>query len=96
MFAVVVTFTIKNDQFDRFMPLMLANARASLAHEDGCHQFDVCTDSARVNKVFLYELYTDADAFQVHLASAHFQSFNAETSDMLAAKDVRTFAHVAQ
>ena len=86
MYAVTVTFQIKPGQMAAFMPLMQANARTSLAAEPECHQFDIATDPARPDEVFLYELYTDAAAFDAHLASAHFQSFNAEVGAMIASR----------
>lgn len=96
MFAVVVTFQIAPQQMAAFMLLMLENARTSLKNEAGCHQFDVATDEARPNEVFLYELYTDRAAFDVHLASAHFQTFNALTEQMIAAKSVLAYGKVQQ
>lgn len=95
MFAVVVTFEIRPDKLGEFLPAMLKNAQTSLAEEPGCHRFDVCTDPARPSEVFLYELYTDRAAFDVHLASDHFRSFDAQVAGMIAAKDVRTYAEVA-
>lgn len=95
MFAVVVSFQIKTERIEDFMPLMLANAATSLAQEDGCHRFDVCTDPARVGDVFLYELYTDAAAFELHLASDHFKSFDAAVASMIADKTIRTYGQVA-
>ena len=96
MFAVVVTFVVKAQSTAEFMPLMLANAKSSLALEDGCHQFDVCTDPERPNEVFLYELYSDALAFQTHQSFAHFQAFNTETLAMLADKHVKTYTQVTR
>jgi quinol monooxygenase YgiN len=96
MFAVTVIFDIHTEEMDRFMPLMLENATLSLHGEAGCHQFDVCTDPCRPNEVFLYELYTDAAAFDVHLRSDHFKHFTAETAPMIAAKKVRTYRAVQQ
>lgn len=96
MFAVVVTFVVKAQSTAEFMPLILANAKRSLALEDGCHQFDVCADPERPNEVFLYELYRDAPAFQTHLSSAHFQAFNSETLAMLADKQVKTYMYVTR
>ena len=96
MFAVVVTFDIKPQYMADFLPAMTENARLSLLDEDGCHQFDVCTDPARPTEVFLYELYTDAAAFDAHLASAHFKAFDALVAPMIAAKDVRTYSQVTQ
>lgn len=94
MFAVVVTFQVKPADITAFMPLMLANAATSLARESGCLRFDVCTDPNTVDEVFLYELYTDARAFEAHLASDHFKTFDAAVAPMIADKTVKTYAQV--
>lgn len=94
MFAVVVTFQIKRDQIDAFLPAMLENAQTSLAQEPDCHRFDVCTDPAQPGEVFLYELYTDKAAFDAHLDTAHFKRFDAQVADMIAEKTVQTYAEV--
>ena len=94
MFAVVVTFQIKPGAMDAFLPLMAANARTSLAQEPDCHRFDVCTDSARPDEVFLFELYSGRAAFDAHLASAHFLAFDADLAGMIAAKTVQTYDQV--
>lgn len=96
MFVVTVTFRLHPGTQTAFLKHMLANAAQSLGEEPECHQFDVCTDPARPDEVFLYEVYTDADAFQVHLKSAHFVSFDAVVRDMVADKTVQTFTEVWQ
>ncbi|UWR13342.1 putative quinol monooxygenase [Sulfitobacter mediterraneus] len=96
MFAVVVTFQIEPGQMQAFMPLMLENARASLSGEEGCHQFDVATDVARPNELFLYELYTDATAFELHKNAPHFKAFGAVAGPMIADKTITTYAQVQQ
>jgi quinol monooxygenase YgiN len=96
MFAVVVTFTLAPGQMEHFLPLMLENARTSLRDEPDCHQFDVATDKDRPGEVFLYELYSDAEAFAQHLASSHFKRFDAATRAMIAAKSVVTYRQVEQ
>ncbi len=95
MYAVTVVFQIKAETVEDFLPLMIANAEASLKDEPGCRQFDVCTDPDRPGDVFLYELYDDADAFQAHLQTPHFKSFDANVAGMIAQKTVRTYAKVA-
>lgn len=94
MYAVCVTFKIRPGHMGAFMTLMQENARISLRDEPGCHQFDVLSDTARPDVVFLYELYTDKSAFQAHLASAHFDDFDAATAHMIAGKDVATWNKV--
>lgn len=94
MYAVTVTFTLKTGQGAQFLPLMLDNAATSLRAEEGCHRFDVCTDPDHPDVVFLYELYTDAAAFQTHLATEHFKTFDAATAEMVAGKQVACFGEV--
>ena len=51
MLIVVVEFIIDPERLAEFMPLMLNNARTSLAEEPGCHQFEVCaSEEAREAK----------------------------------------------
>jgi len=91
MYIVTVEFTIHLERMSAFMPLIVDNARASREQEPGCRQFDVCLDPAAPNIVYLYEAYDDRAAFDAHLATAHFKSFDAAVRDMVAAKAVRTY-----
>jgi len=95
-YAVVVTFKIKSDAMEDFTSLVLVNARKSLLDEDGCHQFDVATDPACPNEVFLYEIYSDRAGFDAHLASAHFKSFDDAVADLVESKCLRTYSQVEQ
>lgn len=96
MFAVVVTFTLKPGCMQEFLPLMQDNAQTSQRDEPGCRQFDIATDPARPDEVFLYELYTGEDAFTAHLGTAHFATFTAKTDAMIADKSVLTYKSVHQ
>lgn len=96
MFAVSVTFVLKPDLVPAFTAQVCHNAEMSLKVEPGCHRFDVCTDAARPNEVMLYELYDDAAAFEVHLASTHYKVFNAAVADMVRSKVVQTYAVVRE
>ena len=91
MYAVTVEFDIHADKLDAFLPLMLENARTSREAEPGCLQFDVCREGAFI---FLYELYEDRAAFDAHLASAHFKSFDAAVGGMIASKRIKLFDEV--
>ncbi len=93
MYAVTVHFTLKSGQHAAFLPLMVENARTSLREESGCLQFDVLR-GASDDVVFLYEIYTDRAAFDLHLQSAHFKSFDAAVGDMVADKIIQTFDEV--
>ncbi|MEM8540394.1 MAG: putative quinol monooxygenase [Pseudomonadota bacterium] len=95
MFVVVVTFQVKQDQMKEFLPKMLQNAEASLQNEVGCSQFDVCVDEAQSDIVFLYEVYSDRAAFDIHLSSTHFLEFDRVVAPMIETKQVQTFTRVS-
>ncbi len=91
MYVVTVKFTLAEGASAAFMPLMHAQAKNSLSLEPECHQFDVCTDPSGPSTVFLYELYRDEAAFQLHLASDHFKQFDAAVADLVVAKQVACY-----
>lgn len=95
-YAVVVTFAVKPEAYDDFMPVMLSNAHNSKTLEPDCHQFDVATDPARPFEVFLYELYTNRAGFEAHMQMDHYKLTDATVGPMLLSKDVRTYEVVAQ
>lgn len=86
MFAVTVTFVVKEEHIDAFEDVMKTQAINSLTRESGCHQFDVCFDPTDRSRVFLYELYTDKAAFEEHLKTGHFLNFDATVKDWLISK----------
>ncbi len=94
MYVVIVDFKIKKEHLAAFMPEMIANARASVADEPGCSQFDVCVDPQDKSRVFLYEMYADRTAFDAHLRTPHFLAFDKTTAAWLESKAVRTLERV--
>lgn len=95
-YAVTVEFELADGAFDEFYGLVMENARESVASERGCMRFDVLTPSSGpASRVFLYEIYSDRAAFDVHLASKHFRSFDERTGPLVRRKTVHDFA-VAQ
>lgn len=93
MFVVCVTFAIKPGAMAQFMPLMARQSRQSRQLEPDCHQFDVCSDGAE-DEVFLYEVYSDAAAFDAHLTSQHFVEFDRSVADLVVAKSVKTYTRM--
>ena len=87
-FTILVEFDLKPGARDAFMPLMLENARRSLADEPGCLVFDVLSRADDQDRVVLYEIYRDKAAFADHLKAPHFLSFDAAIGDYVAAKRV--------
>ena len=91
MFVVTVEFTIGRADAAAFRAAVVGNAIASLTHEPGCRQFDVCDSDEDPGQFFLYELYDDRAAFDAHLASAHFKAFDRQVAGWVVRKTVRTY-----
>ncbi|MDC0456943.1 antibiotic biosynthesis monooxygenase [Alphaproteobacteria bacterium] len=88
MFVITVKFVINEKDIEKFKVRMLQQARDSLELEKDCHQFDVCHDPNKKNIVFLYETYTDKNAFNIHLNSKHYLAFNDEVTSWVKEKIV--------
>ena len=100
MFVIVAELRIKSDQLTAFLDLIKKQAETSVEHEDGCHQFDVCQAEENPNEVVLYEVYSDASAFEEHTQTDRFASFFQNVGPMLESEPVlrrfaRTFANLA-
>ena len=88
MFVITVKFVINEKDTEKFKVRILQQARDSLELEKDCHEFDVCHDPNNKNIVFLYEIYTDKDAFDIHLNSKHYLAFNEEVTPWVKEKIV--------
>ena len=89
MFAVCVDFEIDLESLDAFLTIIEKNASDSLANEVGCHQFDIAQDPQNPTKIFLYELYDNAVAFELHKKASHYLEFNDAFSGMVNKKSIR-------
>ena len=89
MLAVCVDFKIDPASLDVFLPIVRKNASESLANEVGCHQFDISQDPLNRTEIFLYELYDDLDAFELHKQASHYLEFTEAVSEMITGKSVR-------
>lgn len=91
MYVVAVTFEITPDAFEAFLVRVKQQADDSLTREPACHRFDVCCSETHPNRVFLYELYDDREAFDLHLQSEHFKAFDVEVAAHILSKQVETW-----
>ena len=96
MFVVCVEFEIALPHLDEFLLAMRKNARLSLRDEEGCQQFDICQDQQNPTIIFLYEIYDDAAAFELHKAAPHYDEFTEAIDGMVLKKAVRLFTIVSQ
>jgi autoinducer 2-degrading protein len=87
-YAITVEFTLKPGGMSAFRKLIDENAQNSFELELGCQRFDVLVPYDNADKIFLYEIYDDKAAFEAHLKTEHFQSFNRESNDLVVTKAI--------
>jgi len=92
MIAVTVIFKVKTGSEKDFQEVVLQQAKNSLEKEEACRRFDVCFDDNRPDRVFLYEIYDDRAAFDLHLASDHFKNFDKVSAPMLEGRAIETWS----
>lgn len=88
MYVITVEFTIVPAHIDEFMDAVQQQAENSLQREPGCHQFDIARGESDAYRIFLYEVYTDRAAFDLHMESSYFKSFNERATPWIADKTV--------
>lgn len=87
-FAIIVDFQLKPGARPAFRRLIDANARASGTREPGCRQFDVLEPKDEADRVLLFEIYDDDEAFDAHVRSPHYVQFDAESAALVASKSI--------
>ncbi|MEM8870484.1 MAG: putative quinol monooxygenase [Pseudomonadota bacterium] len=95
MYVVLVDWTVSASDAPQFAALLAEQARNSLENEVDCHVFDVCSDPEAQGSFTLYEVYSDAAAFQVHLESAHMAKFAPQADALTLSKSVRILLRLA-
>ena len=90
-YIITVDFQLRPGCADAFLPLIVENARRSLADEPGCRKFDVLVRNEDRNHVRLYEIYDDERAFAAHCRMPHFLEFDRASRDLYAAKIVECY-----
>lgn len=90
-FAIIVEFALEDGSFDRFHSCVLENAEKSVSLEAGCHRFDVLVPDGEQGRIVLYEIYEDAEAFEAHKTTPHFQQFDADTRGLIRERSLSRF-----
>jgi quinol monooxygenase YgiN len=88
-YIITVEFRLRPGAMAGFLPMIIANAQASLRDESGCQRFDVLVPDGSTDQVLLYEIYDDERAFRAHCESPHFHAFDSASRDMCEAKTVQ-------
>ncbi len=82
MYVIIAPIQVKEGCKDQFMEAIIEDAKGSVNDEPGCLRFDVIQDSGDENRIWLYEVYQDEDAFHAHTQAPHFIKFRDATADI--------------
>lgn len=83
MYVIIAPIQIKNGYKDRFIEEMISDAKGSINNEPGCLRFEVIQDAEEPNRIWLYEVYKDAEAFDAHTKAPHFIKWRDATADWI-------------
>lgn len=95
-YVIVVDFRLHPGKYADFRRLIDDNARASAQSEPGCRRFDVLEPKGEADRIFLYEIYDDRAAFEAHLKTPHFASFNRDSAPLVAGKKIYEYDLVCE
>jgi quinol monooxygenase YgiN len=86
LYVLIAELQVKPETVNQFIPLLLANAQASVQNEPGCYQFDVTQQVDDPTKFSLYEVFADEAAFEFHGKQPHVSAFFDKVKDMMAGR----------
>jgi quinol monooxygenase YgiN len=95
-YVITVEFLIRPEAMPEFRKLVDENAIASCRDEPGCRRFDVLLPKGSSDRIFLYEIYDDRAAFEEHLKTPHFKSFDTASASLIVSKQVVEFNLVCE
>ncbi|HEX4193396.1 MAG TPA: putative quinol monooxygenase [Stellaceae bacterium] len=95
LFVLIAELQVKPEAVEKFIPLIMANANASVHAEKGCMQFDVTQQIDDPTKFSLYEIYADQTAFELHGKTPHYADFAAKTKDMIVGRSAKRLTRLA-
>ena len=92
-YIITVEFQVHSmEMMESFIRHVTQNAGDSLKFEPGCLRFDVLVPYDSETSIFLYEIYENKDAFELHLLSKHFEVFDRSIKKLVFNKIVREFS----
>ncbi|USD43826.1 antibiotic biosynthesis monooxygenase [Vibrio sp. SCSIO 43135] len=72
MYCIIVRNRVKPGSEERYKSIITENAQASVTNEPECYRFDVVQAQESPQDFYLYEIYQDQQALQVHKQTQHY------------------------
>ncbi|MGF1697862.1 antibiotic biosynthesis monooxygenase [Vibrio kyushuensis] len=88
MYCIIVKNRVKPENEQRYKSIMTENAQASVRNEEGCYQFDIIQDKETPDTFYLYEIYSNTEALQLHKQTPHYLDSRKQLGDMVIEQSV--------
>lgn len=81
-----VELTMAAGQKANYLARAGQHREAVLANEPGCERFDIVVPDKTEDRVMLYEVYADEQAFKIHTETTYMQQYREDTAPMITAR----------
>ena len=88
MFVAAVTIEVDSENEAMFFNAAMKQAEVTLEREVGCLQYDVCFYPNRKNICFMYQVFETQAAYDHHLTTDHYNTFDQITAPWVASRKV--------
>lgn len=76
LFIVIGEFAVNPENHGRVVEMLLENRRQTLATEEGCRSYEVCTtEDHEPSRIYMVESYDSRSAFETHKSTPHFAAW---------------------
>lgn len=75
MFVTLTLVTAAEAEKPALLDAAAVYARQSMTAESGCRRIDVLTDETAADRIILFAVFEDADAFEDHCGTEHARRF---------------------
>jgi (4S)-4-hydroxy-5-phosphonooxypentane-2,3-dione isomerase len=82
-------------QIENYLAAIREVGAATLKTEPGCSEFDITVSQKDPNRLFIFEVYDNADAFDTHLKSDNYKKYAAAAKDIVAKREVHPLSSIA-
>jgi autoinducer 2-degrading protein len=90
-FVIWVVFDVKPGAFEEVHQLAVEDAESSVGKEAGCLQFNVLVPAAGGDRLALFEVYKNKEAFLEHVETQHCQKFLAAAAKSTSGKNLTEY-----
>jgi quinol monooxygenase YgiN len=88
-YTPVAEIEIDPAQIEPYKVALQEQIEAAVRLEAGVLALYAVADRGKPSLVFVFEIYTDVDAYRSHLETAHFKKYKATTQDMVKSLKLR-------